>query len=430
MDIIHHVNGTASRRYRLRETPLDDSYLERWIEPQLAEATKQLPVLVLTGARQTGKSTLLRRAKPFRSWRYQTLDDPDVASAAERDPASLFEPGAGTVLDEVQKAPALLHAVKWEIDRKRGTRFVLLGSANLLLMSRVGESLAGRAAFFHLGPMTLGETAGRPMPPSPAELLDFDASGASVPPAPPPAAPLLLRGFLPPVLSLRGEELLFRWWDGYVASYLERDLRQLARVDALADFRRLMELAALRTGCLANQTDLARDGRMSQPTVHRHLNLLETSHLLERIPGYTAGRSARLVKSPKIHWADPGLATFLCRLWSQKEVEESREKGGLFETLVFHHLRVLAGLTNPKARLFHWRRGDGAEVDFVWEHGRTVVAVEAKLGSRPASADADGLRKFLADHPDAKGGILVHGGKEARRLDRKIVALPWTALAG
>ncbi len=241
--------------------------------------------------------------------------------------------------------------------------------------------------------------------------------------------PLILRGFLPGVLELGGAEAVLRWWEGYVTTYLERDLRQLSEVGSLVDFRRFMELLALRCGGLLNQSELGRDARLSQPTIHRYLNLLEATHLFVRVPAFARGRTVRLVKSPRPFWTDPGLAAFLCGHYDEEGLRRGRELGFLFETLVFLHLRILCGLMTPRARLHHFRTRRGDEVDFVVEHGRKVLGVEVKLTREASFRDTAGLRTFLAAHPEASGGLVVYGGRRVEALDERIVAVPWSVLA-
>ncbi len=215
-----------------------------------------------------------------------------------------------------------------------------------------------------------------------------------------------------------------------VATYLERDLRQVSQIATLLDFRRLMELTALRSAQLLNQSDLARDAQLSQPTVHRYLNLLETTHMFERLPTFTASRTTRIVKAPKAFWNDTGLAVFLSGYFDEHDLREARELGAFFETLIYHHLRVLTRLMTPASRLYFWRTRSGVEVDFVVEHGRRLLAIEVKRTTQPGYGDAAGLRAFLADHPNTSGGLLLHSGREIRHLDKNIVALPWTMLTG
>jgi predicted AAA+ superfamily ATPase len=409
-----------------------ESYYRRWLTPVLQTAVSDHPIVVLTGARQVGKSTLLQNAAPFRDWRFRTMDDFDALQQARQNPEALWAGANRIVLDEVQKAPELLPAIKRAVDEHPGHySFALSGSANLLLMRRVSESLAGRAVYFVLLPMTLGEYGQLPPPNLLDNLLngDFPAE-ASLPQAPPDVVPLLLRGMMPALLPLTTPQAWTRWWDGYVATYLERDLRQISRIDTLVDFRQVMALLALRTGNLLNQSEIARDAAVSQPTVHRYLNLLETTHLFTRLPAYTRSHTTRLLKSPKAMWADPGLAIFLSGYYQEEALRGARELGGFFESFIFLHLRMLAELMLPPARLYFWRTRQGAEVDFVLEYGRRLLAIEVKRTRSPRYRDAAGLQAFLSDYPEASGGVLLHSGQEIRRLDEKITAVPWTMITG
>ncbi|HSN76109.1 MAG TPA: ATP-binding protein [Anaerolineae bacterium] len=407
-------------------------YYRRWLTPLLQAACEAHPVVVLTGARQVGKSTLLRRAEPFNGWRYHTMDDFDALRQVRENPASLWAGAHEVVLDEVQKAPELLPAIKRAVDEHPGRyRFLLSGSANLLLMGNVSESLAGRAVYLVLDPLTLGELHGQPPP---ALLVDVLAGHwpeeGTLPEALPDPLPLLQRGFMPALLALAGPEDYLRWWEGYVATYLERDLRQMSQVESLVDFRRVMALLALRTGQLLNQSEVARDAGLSQPTIHRYLNLLEATHLFERVPTYLGSHTTRLLKSPRVFWSDVGLAVFLAGYYSTGELSHARELGAFFETLIYQHLRVSCSLLTPRGRLHFWRTQTGDEVDFVIEHGRRVVGIEVKMTDAPGYRHAAGLVKFLGEHPQAVGGILLHGGQQIRRLDEKIVAVPWSLLTG
>ncbi|MFN9960598.1 MAG: ATP-binding protein, partial [bacterium] len=273
-----------------------------------------MPAVVLTGARQTGKSTLAaERVVGHR--RYATLDDLDVREVARRDPSQLVGSPEPLTLDEVQREPGILSAVKRAIDQDRTPgRFLLTGSANLLLMRQVSESLAGRASYLTLWPMTRREQRGDGRAGRWDELLGTpdtqwrDLLLATEEPAT-DWVPLARQGGYPtPALHLHTDRDRAIWFDGYVRTYLERDLQDLASISALPDVRRLMRAAALRTGQLLNQTELGRDVGLPQPTVHRWLNLLETSYLLVRLPAYAVNRTKRLIKTSKLYWSDTGVA--------------------------------------------------------------------------------------------------------------------------
>jgi len=407
-------------------------YLERWLTPLLQSAIEHHPIVALTGARQVGKSTLLLNAEPFRAWRFHTMDDFDALEQARSNPEALWAGVNEVVLDEVQRAPELLLAIKKAVDRNpRKYRFVLSGSANLLLMKQVSESLAGRAVYFTLDPMSLGEMNHQPAPELLSRLLDGNFPPDSFSSAEPPdPTSLILRGCMPPLLSLDSPQAWTRWWEGYVATYLERDLRQVAQIEALLDFRRVMELAALRSAQLVNQSEMARDAGLSQSTTHRYLNLLETTYLFSRLPAYTVSRTTRLLKSPKAFFTDPALAVFLSGYFELDDLRRAREYGAYFETFIYHHLRILTRLMTPAARLYFWRTQQGGEVDFVVEHGRRLLAIEVKRTANAGYRDTAGLRLFLENYPAASAGLLLYAGREAKRLDEKIIALPWTWITG
>lgn len=408
-------------------------YRQRWLEPSFEAAVNDFPVVVLTGARQVGKSTLLQEAESVKSWRYITLDDYGIRRQADADPHALWAGTDRIVIDEVQHSPKLLSAVKMAVDNKKNKmKFVLSGSANLLLMRRVSESLAGRAVYFTLYPMTVGETEGK----SSADILNMLFKGE----VPDKGCKkkedredhfqTIGRGFMPPLLSLTSSNSVARWWQGYIATYLERDLREISQIDSLVDFRKVMEALALRSGQMLNQTEVSRDTGISQPTIHRYINLLETTCLAERLPAFSINRTKRLIKAPKFYWLDSGLASHLSGLYDPESLQESKEKGALFETFILHHLKALSELIAPAARVYYWRTVTGLEVDFVLEHGKRLLAIEVKLSSTPRYSDIEGLRLFIQEYPETKLGILLYDGDEIRWMDKKIVALPWRLVTG
>jgi uncharacterized protein len=398
--------------------------LPRLVESALADRLRVMPAVVVTGARQTGKSTLV--AERMRGERtYASLDDLDVLDAARRDPGALVGGRHAVTLDEVQREPGLLSAVKRAIDRDRAPgRYLLTGSANLLLMRRVSESLAGRASYLTLWPMTRREQRGEGRAGRWEELFAV----------PDEEWPDLLRagddeaadwrhlarrgGFPTPALHLRDAKERAIWFDGYVRTYLERDLQDLAAISALPDFRRLMRAACLRLGQLVNQTEVGRDASLPQATVHRWLNLLETSYLLVRLPAYAVNRTKRLIKSPKSYWGDVGVALHLAEL--------DEPTGAHLENLVLHDLLAWRDARLARTEIGYWRTASGEEVDFVIETGGRLVPVEVKSGARPRLADAAHLRSFRAEYAKkARAGLLLHTGSALEWLAPGVLAAPW-----
>ncbi len=403
---------------------MDAATLPRLVASSLEDRLRVMPAVVVTGARQTGKSTLAQNLAPG-DRRYFSLDDLDVVDAARRDPEALVGGAQPVTLDEVQREPDLLRAVKRAIDRdRRPGRFLLTGSANLLLMRQVSESLAGRASYLTLWPMTRREQMGLGRCGLWEELLaardeDWLDLLSAEPDKPEDWRVLARRGGFPtPAVHMRTARERAIWFDGYVRTYLERDLQELSSIAALPDFRRLMRAACLRIGQLVNQTELGRDVALAQPTVHRYLNLLETSYLLVRLPAYAVNRTKRLIKSPKLYWGDTGVALHL---------GEGDEPGGAdFENLVLNDLLAWRDARLDRADVFYWRTAIGEEVDFVIEAGGRLLPIEVKGAARPRLNDAAHLRTFRSEYgKKARAGLLLHTGSTVEWLTPDVLAVPW-----
>lgn len=402
----------------------ETKYIPRRLTSKLRDIVESFPVTVLTGARQVGKSTLLRHE--FTDLAYLTMDDFAVREQARIDPQSLWKGTHRLIIDEAQKEPRLFEAIKLAVDStNRRQKFILSGSANMFLMEKVTESLAGRAAYCELFPMTHGEVEGISQPRNFVSLWDTDLKVTDETIGTVDPLPLLIRGFMPPVLYLPTHAGVLNWLEGYVRTYLERDLRELSQVDSLIDFRRVMQMLALRTGNILNQADVAKDSGTSHATTHRYIRLLEVSNIVARVPAFSSNRSKRLVKSPKIFSVDPALAVFLSGYYDVESLRRCRELGGFFETLVYLHLRAQCERMTPRAGLHYWRTVSGREVDFVIEYGRRLLAFEVKLSTAPTVADIKNLLLFLEEYPDAVRGVLVHAGERILWLHSKIIAVPW-----
>lgn len=383
-----------------------------------------MPAVVVTGARQTGKSTLAQELTPGPR-HFLSLDDLDVLDTARRDPEALLEGNRPVTLDEVQREPTLLHAVKRSIDRRRQPgKFLLTGSANLLLMRKVSESLAGRASYLTLWPMTRREQQGLGRAGiweelHEAEEVDWLDLVRSQPDQPDAWSALARRGGFPyPALYLASDPDRAIWFDGYIRTYLERDLQTLSSISALPDFRRLMRLAGLRTGQLLNQSKLGRDAALPQATTHRYLNLLETSYLLVRLPAYAVNRTKRLIKSPKIYWSDTGLAMHIA--------QEDEPRGAHLENLVLHDLMTWRDNRLHRAEIFHWRTTIGEEVDFVVESEDRLFPIEVKATERPRLRDTVHLRTFRDQYgAKSRAGLLLHAGETLEWITPNVLAAPW-----
>ena len=397
-------------------------YLSREITPRLVRALRQLPVVVLSGLRQSGKSTLLQNeAGLARGHAYRTLDDFATLAAARSNPESLLESAA--ILDEVQRCPELLVALKKSVDEQRRLgRFILSGSANLALLGHVTETLAGRAGYFTLHPMTRREQRGiKAQKPFLVKFLNSPTLPTGK--ADPVSEKEILTGGLPPA-CLGTADGVAEWFRGYVQTYVERDVRQLSQITDLVAFRTLAQLAALRTGQVLVISTLARDAKLNAVTAGRYLDLLEASFLIRRLPPFLKNRSSRLVKSPKLYFTDSGLSAHLAGITMLEPGHDDLLRGALFETYVAQNLAALLEAHLPEAQMGYWHEQGRHEVDFVIEFGRKVFAIEVKAATRWSESDLSGLRAFLERTPACVAAVLAYNGKEAVKLDERLFAIP------
>ena len=399
-------------------------YLPRLVEPRVRLSDHVFPVVIVTGARQTGKSTLVRRPEVSGEHAYLTLDDVLLRDEARRDPDLFLDRGERLIIDEVQHAPELLLAIKRRVDEGRFPgRYLLTGSSNLLVQRDVSESLAGRAGYVTLLPLTRREQLGLGSAGLWSGLLKEKSSNwpglleAGKAPREEWQALALRGGYPTPAHELDGRDQREEWFAGYSATYLERDLRQLSAIENLADMRRLMAALCLRLGGLMNQAEVSRDLGLPSSTVQRFLNLLEVSHQLVRLPAFSVNRTRRLIKAPKIYWSDTGLAMHLSG--------ESSPRGAHLENLVVTDLLSWAGSTPQRPSVLYWRTVGGAEVDFVLELPDRLLPIEVKASRRVKHGDARHLLTFLEDYPSAPGALILYDGDDVFWLDRRVLAVPW-----
>lgn len=403
-------------------------YKKRWLAEKLKKSLKVSRVLILTGARQTGKTTLLKNEPIFKDYKYFSLDDLDILTQAQKDPSPIISSARDIIIDEAQRSPKLLYSIKQVADNEKGRRFVLSGSANLLLLKSISETLAGRATYHTLFPFTYSEYQGRQKPEWLLNMFKkIYPEEKEIVSNPPALSPVLFRGFLPPVLEFEPEfsEEISMWWNGYIKTYLERDLRDLSQVASLADFRVVMQLLALRTASIVDQSGISRDTGISQPTVHRYLNLLEASNLYVRLRPFIKIKSKSITKTPKGYFIDPGLAVQLAGYKDPSAIDE-KFKGNLFESMVLLNLLCLAEIYGMN--VYFWRTRDGKEVDFILEYGRAVLPVEVKMSNKVQYADLQNLLHFLSLNPQAVGGIVIYTGSDIKKLSSNIFAIPWVIL--
>lgn len=402
-------------------------YRSRAITGLVAESLAEMPVVVVTGLRQSGKSTFLQSEPSLAHRRYVTLDDLAQLSAARSDPEGFIRSDEPLSIDEAQKCPDLLTAIKREVDRsRRPGRYLLSGSANFSLLRGITESLAGRALYLTLHPFSRRELSGqvrsapfirrafengRPATNTRTKEITLDE---------------ILTGGLPPI-SLKLTRRPSLWFKGYEQTYLERDVRELSRLVDLVSFRNLLGLAALRTGQVLTVAELGRDAKLNAMTTSRYLSLLEASFVVVRLNPYFANRASRLIKSPKLYISDSGLAAHLIGVTDSRSINDPI-KGALLETYVAQNLSAILDSEWPGARLSYWHIQGRHEVDFVIEQGRDTLAVEVKAGARWNDRDLAGLRAFLDKTKQCRLGILAYGGRETVSLGERLWAVPLAAV--
>lgn len=405
--------------------------LKRHLEPVLTEALADTPVVLLNGARQTGKSTLVQALAAAQGRRYLTLDDRVVLAAVRDDPAGFVAGLQGPVaLDEVQRAPELFLDLKAAVDRDRQPgRFLLTGSANVLLLPGLADTLAGRMEVLTLWPLSSAELQGQ-VGLNRAEAL-FDGATELVEPQPCDRAILadtLLKGGFPEVVARSTHRRRAAWLDAYVETVLQRDVRDLAQLDQLSELPHLLELLAARSGGQLNLAELSRSTRLPQTTLRRYFALLQTLFLVNLVPAWARNPGKRLVKSPKVFVPDTGLLCLLTHLDESRVAAGAAPglPGGLVETYVAAQLQQHLAFSSRGLTLWHYRTQTGVEVDFLLEDraGR-LTGIEVKASASVDASDFKGLRHLQDSEPEAfQRGIVLYGGRERVAFSERLMAVP------
>ncbi len=395
----------------------------RTLHPYLIEAAETLPVVTLTGPRQSGKTTLVRAAFPHLP--YVSLEAPDTRERALLDPRGFLNAlPDGAVLDEVQRAPDLPSYIQGIVDQDpRPGRFILTGSQNLLLLDRVSQTLAGRTRILNLHPFSLSELDRR-------EPWDPEAESA---PTPSDATAVerslhttLHTGFYPRIHDRELDPV--PWLSDYRATYVERDVRQILNVHDLEGFTRFLGLSAGRNGQVLNVSSLGNDAGVDHTTARRWLSILEASFLITLLRPHHRNFGKRLIKSPKIYFLDPGLLCSLLGIRNADDLRVHASRGAVFESFVLAELVKAYAHRGRRPPVYFWRDSSGHEIDFLIEQGSHLLAIEAKSGETAPSSFFDGLAwwRRLTDDPET-AALLLYGGDEAFE-HRGIPARSWRTL--
>lgn len=409
----------------------DKSIYPRLLAPVIREAMADTPVVCLLGPRQSGKTTLVQTLEPEHA--FVSLDETPYRRVATEDPVGFVAglPDA-VILDEVQRVPDLLPAIKHSVDRdRRPGRFLLTGSANLLLLPKITESLAGRVEIAQLQPLTEAEKVRKSGRFLSAVLKDAFAPGikSGKKTAWPTLAKLLVAGGYPEPLT-RPPHRARQWHRQYLRNVIERDVQDVARVKDVQELARLLELLALRRAQLLNVSNLAGDLGLHRETVEHYLAVLERLFLVRRLPAWHRNGAKRLIKAPKVHLLDSGLAATFADLTAGDWLGARDRMGHLLESFVVQQLIAQAAWTDPDLRFWHYRDKDQIEVDLVISRGRKVWGIEVKAAGTLSSGDGRGLAR-LADccGKDFQRGILLYTGEDLLPLaDRRMLAVPLSEL--
>ena len=403
-------------------------YITRTLESVLKRAAEEFPVVILTGPRQSGKTTLLQHLFA-ESYAYVSLEPPDVRTAASEDPRgflAMYPPPA--ILDEVQYAPDLLPYIKERVDANRTEygQYLLTGSQNLLLMQQVTESLAGRAAILQLLPLSQREALGVPNAPFPWESdkkrplrrqLTYDLLWER-----------LLRGSYPELIADPKKDASL-WYASYIQTYLERDVRSLRQVGDLTTFQNFVRAIAVRSGGLLSLSEVSRDIGVAVNTAKAWLSVLEATYQVIILRPYFANVGKRLVKTPKLYFTDVGILCHLAGLKDPQHAASGPMGGAIFETAVLTEIVKTYLHRGKEPRVYFWRTAAGAEVDILIEVNDHLIPIEVKLSSTPRPAMAKGITILQADlGKKVVPGYIVHPGDVSLPLGQRVIALPFAEL--
>jgi uncharacterized protein len=397
----------------------------RFIMPRLEEALTDTPVVLLHGPRQSGKTTLAHQIAEQQRYTYITFDDHVHLDAAKTDPMGFIANLPDKViLDEIQRTPELFTAIKASVDRdRRPGRFILTGSANVLLVPRLSDSLAGRVEILRIHPLSQSEINDQE-----SNFLNtlFDATfgyytctrlGQTL-------TERITTGGYPSVQS-KLPRRRSAWYRDYIHTMIQRDVQDLAHISDLDALAKLMTLTAGQTARLLNMTDMASPFQVSRPTIRDYVTLLSHVFLLEELPPWHSNRLSRLVKTPKLHIGDTGVACALLDISAETLYKDRSLLGQLLETFVYQELKRQASWEDLPIIWHHFRDRDGYEVDIILERGQQVAGIEIKASSTVTSSDFKALRKVR----DAAGdnfsmGIVLYDGEVTAPFGDKLMAVP------
>lgn len=407
------------------------SLFPRWIEPRIDEALQDTPVVLLAGPRQAGKTTLVRQIAQ-RGMHYLTLDDDLTLLSAREDPVGMIRNLDRAIIDEIQRAPELLLAIKKSVDEdRRPGRFLLTGSANLMALPTVADSLAGRMETLMLLPLSQSEIENRP-----ANWIDRIFAGEILTSNPPVLGSNLvervLRGGYPEAIARPTEKRRDAWARQYINAILQRDVRDVAEIDKLDQLPRFLRALAQTAGQMCNYSELGGQVGLDGKTVSRYISVFEHMYLLKRIDVWARNRLKRVVKTPKLQFIDSGLLSLLTNIGNKEVVLDKTGYGHILESFVFSELLKHTTTSDDDYRLLYYRDADKYEVDIVIENSAgQLVGIEVKASATVKERDLRGLKRLASLAEDQfTAGVLLYDGDETMPLGRNQWAAPLSTLWG
>ena len=403
----------------------------RFLLPRVNEALADTPVVLIHGPRQCGKTTLARQVGDAAGFTYLSFDDDVQRASAQADPVGyVADLPEKVVLDEVQRVPELFTSLKASVDaRRQPGRFILTGSANVLLVPKLGDSLAGRMEILRLHPLSRAELVGTESRFLASLFGKGFRAGKSGRRMARQLAGLVVAGGYPAALARATEGRRAAWYRDYIDTLVQRDVRDLARISALDALPRLLALAAGQTARLLNVADLAAPFQLSRPTIRDYMTLLARIFLLDELPPWHSNRLRRLIKKPKLHLGDTGLACALLGVNAKTLWDDRALYGQLLDTFIYQELRRQASWQEEPVNFYHFRDKDGVEVDVVMESGGKLSGIEVKAASTVVSDDFKGLRKLKnAGGRRFSLGVLLYDGDAITPFGEDLYAVPISCL--
>jgi len=407
----------------------------RFSESNLREALQDTPVVLIHGSRQCGKTTLAQSVGNDLGYRYISFDDDNQLQAAKTDPMGFIQSlPEKVILDEIQRTPELFLAIKASVDQNRKPgRFLLTGSANILLLPQLADSLAGRMEIMQLRPLAQSEIAGH-LPNFLKQVFSADfmgtankgsyvRMGASL-------ADIICAGGYPSAIARNNTKRRNSWYRDFITTLIQRDVQDIASIRNLDILPKLLALAASQTGRLFVATELAAPFSLSRPTIREYLALLEQLFLIEQLQPWHTNRLSRLIKTPKLHMTDTGLTCALLGVNSQTIWEDKTLLGQVLETFVYQELRKLAGWHDENLNFYHFRNKDKVEVDIVIEQGTKFAGIEVKAAATVKKDDFKALYKLKeALGEKFASGIVFYDGDHILPFGERLYAVPLSLLA-